>query len=165
MTPVLPPSMPPSLGVCRGSCPLLVPPWPAALPARQPSAAVDVLPSVRDQQPQLRFASNALLAGERNAVGFGGFIGIGSGKSDGHHLAFSNRPFAERRRMLLIGHFALPFAVSRRVGAIGIKERVAPAQRTIPHYHDALIAALNAVKHLHGDIVEAVPDHDTRLIV
>src|SRR6266581_74960 len=120
------------------------------------------LRSVRNQQPQPRFESNALLASERNTVGFGRFIGIGSGKSDGHHLAFPYRPFAERRRMLLVSHFALPLAVSRRVGAVGIKERVAPAQRTIAHHHDALIAALDTVKHFHGDVVEAVPDHDTR---
>jgi hypothetical protein len=26
-------------------------------------------------------------------------------------------------------------------------------------HHDALIAAIDAVKHLHGDVVESIPDH------
>jgi len=30
---------------------------------------------------------------------------------------------------------------------------------TIAHDHDALIAALDAVEHFHGDVIEAVPDH------
>jgi len=37
---------------------------------------------------------------------------------------------------------------------------MASAQGMIAHYHDALIAALDAVKQLHGDVVEPIPDHD-----
>ncbi|SHH15822.1 hypothetical protein SAMN05444169_6064 [Bradyrhizobium erythrophlei] len=40
---------------------------------------------------------------------------------------------------------------------------MASAQGMIAHYHDALIAALDAVKHLHGDVVEPIPDQMTRL--
>ncbi len=35
---------------------------------------------------------------------------------------------------------------------------MASAQGMIAHYHDALIAALDAVKHLHGNVVESIPD-------
>ena len=61
--------------------------------------------------------------------------------------------------MLLVGHLALPFAVGGGVVAVGEEERVAAAQLTIAHHHDALVAAMDAVEHFHGDVIEAVPDH------
>src|ERR1700730_18290695 len=114
--------------------------------------------SVRNQQAQLRFESNALFARERDAVAFSAVIGIGSGKSDGHDFTLPYRPRAEGRRVLLVSHLALPFAVGASVGAIGIKEGIAAAQRAVAHDHDALIAALDAIEHLYGDMVEAIPD-------
>ena len=64
--------------------------------------------------------------------------------------------------MLLVGHLALPLAIRRRVGAVGIEERVTPAQGAVANDHDPLIAALDPVKHFHGDVVEAVSDHRFR---
>jgi hypothetical protein len=62
-------------------------------------------------KPRFHFEPNALLAGERNTLGFDGFIGIDSGKSDRHHLAF---PSPAVRRMsanapLVTSPFHLPF--------------------------------------------------------
>src|ERR1700722_7745583 len=107
--------------------------------------------SVRNQQTEPRFEPDALLAGERHTVGFGGHIVIGSGKSDGHDLAFPYRPGPECRRMFLVGHCALPFAVGAGVGPERIEKRVTAAQRAIAHDHNALIATLNRIEHLDDD--------------
>jgi hypothetical protein len=115
--------------------------------------------SVRDQQTQPRLETHVLLAGERDTIALGCVIGIGTGKSDRHHLASPDRLLPECRRMLLVGHLALPFAVRRRVDALSVKERVAPTNGAVAQHHDSLIAAGNAVKHLHGNLVESVPDH------
>jgi len=64
--------------------------------------------------------------------------------------------------MLLVGHLALPLAIRRRVGAVGIEERVTAAQRAVAHHHDPLVAALDPVKHFHGDVIEAVSNHRFR---
>jgi hypothetical protein len=61
--------------------------------------------------------------------------------------------------MLLVRHLALPLAVGCGAGAIRIEERVAAAQRAIANDHDPLVAAFDVVKHLHGDVVEAVSEH------
>ena len=132
----------------------------AALPARSFQwAAASSYNLVGNEQAEPGFEADALFTGERRAVGFGGLVGIGPGKADGHHLALPDRPLAIGRRMLLVGDLALPLAVRTGVGAVGVEERVAAAQCTVAHHHDALIAALNPVEHLDGDVIEPVPDH------
>jgi hypothetical protein len=63
--------------------------------------------------------------------------------------------------MFLVGYLALPFAVCAGVGPERIKKRVATAQGAIAHDHNALVAALDAIEHLDGDVVESIPDHYT----
>ena len=99
---------------------------------------------IRDQKPQGRFESNALLAKKRGVVVFGAVIGIGPGKSDRGYFS-RERSRSQSRRVLLGGHFTFPLLTRTGVGAKEIKERVAAADRAIAQYDDAIIAAFNAI--------------------
>src|SRR4029077_18087555 len=83
---------------------------------------------IGDQQPQSGFEADALFSRKRDAIGFGGFVGISSGEAKRTDLALPYRSLSEASGIFLVRHLALPLAVGCRVGAIRIEERVAAAQ-------------------------------------
>jgi hypothetical protein len=103
----------------------------AALPARSFQwAAASSYNLVGNEQAEPGFEADALFTGERCAVGFGGLVGIGTGKADRHDLSFPYRPLSETLGVFAVGELTLPLAIGCGVGAVGIKNESPP--RSVP---------------------------------
>src|SRR5690349_12691707 len=114
---------------------------------------------VGNEQAEPGFNADALCTGERRAFGFGALVGLGLGQADRYDLSFPYRPLSETLGVFAVGDLALPLAIGCGVGAVGIKKRIAAAQRAVAYHHDELVAAFDAVEHFHRDVVKAVSDH------
>lgn len=78
--------------------------------------------SIRHQEPEIASETDALLAGERDALAVRGLAIVSATEADGHDLAAPHRALVERGGMLLVGQLALPLAVGRGVAAVGEEE-------------------------------------------